>query len=443
MPYRKRDLIGLVVPTNPPLAPLTGGKVGKADRVASVFAEQDRILGHGRRIVAQVGLNGADAFLVPSTDPDTGLLTADYPTPTAVRVAYRGKFSLTPGHMLRAVAVVIPSGATQRLDLVPEPGYVNGGGGGSIVIEAMFTNSGGSETLTASLQTPVSGNQYQGESTTAGAVWAEAHRLRSGLIRPDMPDAATTASWSDGVEVELSIAFKGGVRPISVIVHEEPYIYARSFSDGDWASSIFTNGAGLPLSKYPVPWPVSSTGINGDTSGGTNMLIDTAARQTRTLGPMLVTATAWNEASQSISATETVEKTTSSTTLVDLWRTAITGWSSGYAGWSMSSGGNAPQWNTAGPKLELRDKARVVPVRVRVYCKKSGTGTGALRVMTQVYSLCDLVVTNTSWTWVETTAHLKCGFGPEDASTLIVLGNVTAGTATLLVRYVQVEHIDV
>jgi hypothetical protein len=437
--YRKRILSGAIVPSNPPLAPLTGGKVGKADRVASIFAEQDRILAHGRRIVAQVGLNGADAFSVLSIDPDTG--SQEYPSATTARVAYRGRFDLTPGHMLRAVAVYAPAGETHKM--VPGGSlWESAGAGGAIIIDAEFTNAGGSESISTILEVEASQNEFAAESTTSGAVWAEARRRRSGLIRPDIVDAATAASWSDGVSVELTISMQGGVRPISVIVYEEPYEYVASTETTGWATSIYTNGSGLPLPAYPTPWPVDQVNLGGDPSKGADYLIGTADRQTRSIGPMLLAASAWNEAAQDVTATETDEKTTSSTSFVDLWRTSTTAWSTNIAAWSVSSGGNAPSWNTSGPHLELRDKARVVPVRVRVYAKVSGTGSGTVRVISQVYSLCDLAVTSTSWGWVETTAHLRCGFGAEDETTLTVLGSVSAGTATLHVRYLQIEYVD-
>lgn len=439
--YRKRDLTGLVVPVNPSLEPLTGGKIGFADRVASVFLEQDKVLGSGRRVVAMTGLNGADEFAVGSTDPDDGG-GQDYPDAVTARVACRAKFDLTPGAMLRCVAIVAPSGATQRL--TPGGGgiYESAGGGGQIVVDTTFTNSGGSENVVTVLDTPVSSNEFYGESTTAGAVWAEAHRLRSKLIQPDMLDAATAASWSDGVTVELSIAYRGGVRPISVVVFEEPLQYVRSLESEDWASSVYTDGGGKPLGKYPSPWPVDATNLGGNPANGTTYLMATAERQRTSLGPMLLTASAWNEASQAVTSAETDEKTTTSTTPVDLWRTSTTGWAATRAGWSMSSGGNAPGWNTGGPHLELRDVAMVVPMRVRVYAKKTGGGTGTLRVMTQVYSLCELSVTSTSWGWVETTATLKCGMGPEDPSNLLILGFVSAGGTTLHVRNVTVEYVD-
>lgn len=438
--YRRRDFTGPIVPSGPPLAALTGGQIGRADRVASIFAEQDRILPHGRRIVAQVGLNGADAFSVPSTDPtETG--SQDYPDADTVRIAYRAKFDLTPGHMLRAVVTFIPSGAVQVFEPISGLWDVDGAGG-RIVIETTFTNTGGPEVVTTLLEAPASPNEYGGESTYAGAVWAEAQRLRSKLIKPDMPDPATAASWSDEVTVDLSVGFQGGVRPICVVVHEEPFQYVRSTEDEDWATSIYTNGSGLPLPAYPTKWPVDQTNLGGEPHNGSEYLLATATRQTTALGPMLITASAWDESTQAVTSAETDEITTTSTSRVDLWRVSTTAWADTIAAWSVSSGGNAPQWNTSGPKLELRDKARVIPVRVRVYAKKTGAGSGVLRVMVADYSLVDLAVTSTSWGWVETTAHLRCGFGAEDPTTLIVLGNVTAGSTTLHVRYLQIESVD-
>ena len=119
-----------------------------------------------------------------------------------------------------------------------------------------------------------------------------------------------------------------------------------------------------------------------------------------------------------------------------------TSWSPDIAGWSLASGGNAPAWNTSGPHLELRDKARVVPVRVSVYAKATGGATGRVQLVASDYSVAEIVVDSSSYQWFETDAHLLCGFGAEDESIVILLGRVTSAGTTLSVQHFQVQYVD-
>lgn len=438
MLYKTRKLTG-VAPSSPPLAPLTGGKIGKADRVGSIFATQDTILSHGRRIVARVGLEGSDTFQVPSTTTTSASQT--YPLRTVNRVACRASCKVTPGHFLRCVAVYVPAGASQKFTA---PNWVYAGAGGSIVVTITYENGITTEAVTQEIDCEASPNVNNGETTTAGASWAEARRARTEPFRPTIVTQADAVDWTDDVTAKITIAYKGGVRVLSCIVYEEPIAYVTDTTSVDWASSQYTDGSGLPLASYPTRWPVVRTFLGGDPSGGTYFLINTAARQAADLGGVYATQSTWREASLAVSATEAAPLTTTSTATlgVDLWRTAITGWSAGVAGWSVSSGANAPQWNTSGPHLELRDTDRVVPVRLRVYGMVSG-GTGTLRLYADTFSVAELVITSTSYDWYETTGHLRCGFGPEDETNLVLLGRVNSGVNTLSVRYVMIEYDNV
>ncbi|WP_434417812.1 hypothetical protein [Nannocystis pusilla] len=423
--------------TNPPLETY-GGATAKAARVASVFAEQDRVLGHGRRIVADLGLHMTSTFNVPSTNPSAGSQT--YPSATTARYAYRGKFTLTPGHFLMAQVVCAPSGQTQKL----AASYVASGAGGFVLFDATLDNGSNTTTISRAVSCPPSENQYAGETTSSGAMFRELYRFRVPMT-PDEVDAKPEelAKWSDDVTVELTIRYQGGVRPVHVIVYEVPYGYAREFGDNnDWASSCFTSN-GETLSKYPVPYPVTATDLGpGDPSNGSTYVYTVQERQRSDLGPLLVCASAWSERAQSVTSSETDPISLNSTTLTDIWQTSLNAWDADGSGWSLASGANARQWNTSGPYHEMRGNDAVVPVRVRVYARRSaGAGIGTIRVWSQGYSAGGQISINSgTWQWWETTAHLRCGLGAEDTSVCQILGSVSVGTTTIQIAYITVEY---
>ena len=433
--YKKRNLIG-ALPSNPPLAPLTGGQVAKADRVASMFAEQDRVLGHGRRIVSAVGLQCADAFQVPSTN--TSWPTQTHPLEGRELLVDRKQFRLTPGHFLRCVAICDPSGATQK---VADSGYESAGAGGSIKIVATYDNGVDTETVTSTIEVPASKNLYAGESTTEGASFGELRRFRVDVF-PSIASAADLAKWSDNVDVTLRVYYVDGLRCVDLCVHEEPIAYAASFTADPWATALYTGGKGEALTKYPSAYPVTHTNKGGDPGSGTTYALSVAARQGAELGPALVTASAFNEAAEPVASTEVTAITTNSTTFVDLWRQGVTAWSDDAAGWSLNTGGNAPGFNTSGPALELRDKDRVVTCKVAVYAKRetNAVGTATIRAQVTGHSMTDITVASGTYAWYETEGALQCGYGAEDPSVLILLGKTTDTNTTLSVRYAQITY---
>lgn len=443
--FKKRNLIG-VSPSSPPLAPLTGGQLAKSDRVGSIFARQDRVLGHGRRILASGGRNMSTSFQVPGTVPLT--LTQTHPSPTAERECGRIPImDLAPGHWPRLSLICVPSGQTQKPIVIGDTDYwAPAGAGGHVLVTCVFNNGVDSETVTREISPPVSGNVYNAESAFAGATFAQLHRLQSELIAPVgvESDPATLAKWSDGVTVTATIAYVGGVRIIDWTLAEEPYKYARSLFTSDWAGSLYTNGSGEPLTAYPSKYPVSYTNLGGDVSGGTDFLLDTIARQAA-LGPVLLSQSTYDERGQAVTSTAPDPVSTSSLTYVDLFNQSVTTYSEAAAGWSLASGANAAQWNTAGPCLELRGEERVVPCRVSVYARRAaGSGVCTMRLAGSAYSVAEITVNSSTWNWYDTDAHMICGFGPAagESSNVILFGKVASLGATLEVRYLQVTQID-
>lgn len=426
--------------TKQPLGPLTGGRLAKSDRAASTLLQQDLLLGHGRRIVAATGLHLSPTFSVPSVNPVS--FTQVYPSPSADRVVDRKVFTLTPGHMLMCQAVYVPAGETN----IATGGatYVSGGRKGIIYFEATFDNGIDTSTQVRKITCQTSANQYGGETTTAGAMFGELHRAKIYMAPDgfDFGNATEAARWSENVTVTLTIYYRGGVRPVDVVVYEVPRNYARDITTDEWHAALYADNGG-PSKTYPSPYPVQAIGKAGHTGLGATAIRQVATNQRDDLGPMLFTWSAWTEGDQSVTATETAELQVTWTTFTEIINQNVSGYDADGPGCSLVSGANARRWDTSDPYQAMRGNDAVVPVRVRVYARGSGAGSGTIRVMSADYSgVPDITVTGGSWQWYTVTGHLRCGLGAEDISNCNVQGKVSALGVTMAIRYVSIEYVN-
>ena len=71
MGYKFRDIRGTASGTTP-LGPLRAGRPMKRDRVMSSFADADRTLGNGSRVLGRVRLHGEAAPQILSTTTSSG-----------------------------------------------------------------------------------------------------------------------------------------------------------------------------------------------------------------------------------------------------------------------------------------------------------------------------------------------------------------------------------
>lgn len=436
--YKERDLRDTYT-GDPPLEALLGRKLAKRDRVMSAFANPDRLLGNGRRVVARVGLHGSAEMMVGSADPASGA-TQIYPTRVAVRTVLRAKWTPTPGHFPVLSALVLPSGMTQKFSLGsltwgPDIPY------GLISIRVDF-DAVASETVTWSKVLPVSGEQWAGEKQDPGAGWAALTRFESPMIAPDgIGKAGTLHDWSEITTATATISVLGGVRLVDAVIQERPWAYVRDVaSDTLYSTPLVTDGSGAIVKTYPVEYPIDERGPS-DPTYGSKLLADVVHRQQTALGPVLASASLYDEASQGVASTDAEGVSTSSTTFVDLLHTSVTGWDDRTPGWSLSSGGNAQQFKTSNGLRETRDKNACVPVRIWVWCSVSG-GTGTLRFQSENYSVAELKITSATEAWRSCTGHLRCGLGPEDPSVLVMLGKTASGGDTLRVRHIVAEFTD-
>ena len=437
MALRFRDLKKTSSGTTP-LSPLRAGRPAKRDRVLSAHADADRTLGNGSRVVARVGLHGEAAMQVLSVNTTSGGQV--YPLKTASRVALRAKCLLTPGHFLRISALVLPSGATQKVNA----GYQLDAVVGWIDITIAYDGSF-SETVTHTLNLPTSELQYGGEGTDSGWAWAAMRRVESPLLAPvgALLNSLTLQKWVEEVTATITIAYRGGPRVVDLVVQEVPFGYARSVgvdATSTYSSPLATIAGGQPPATYPSLYPLEETGAANPTFGS-KLLADVVDRQQHRLGPVLAQWCGWRE-SQAVTATAAVGVTTTSLTYVNLLDTSITAWAAASPGWSLASGGQAQQADTSDARRITRDKDACVPVRCWVYGSRTGSGTSTVRFQTEAYSVAEVSITSTTDGWWSMTGHLRCGLGPEDTSVLQILGKLAAA-GTLTVRHVLVEYLDV
>lgn len=438
MALRFRDLKKTSSGTTP-LSPLRAGRPAKRDRVLSAHADADRTLGNGSRVVARVGLHGEAAMQVLSVNTTSG--SQVYPTKTASRVALRAKVLLTPGHFLKVSALVLPSGATQKITGL---GYQLDAVVGWIDITIAYDGSF-SETVTHTLNLPTSELQYGGEGTDSGWAWAAMRRVESPLLAPvgALLNSLTLRNWCEDITATITIAYRGGPRVVDLVVQEIPFGYARSVgvdATATYSSPLATVAGGQPPATYPSLYPLEETGASNPTFGAT-LLADVVDRQQHRLGPVLAQWSGWRE-SQAVTATAAVGVTTTSLTYVNLLDTSITAWAAASPGWSLASGGQAQQADTSDARRITRDKDACVPVRCWVYGSRTGSGTSTVRFQSESYSVAEVSITSTMDGWWSMTGHLRCGLGPEDTSVLQILGKLAAA-GTLTVRHVLVEYLDV
>jgi len=435
--YKQRDLRNTGT-TAPPLAPLTGGKIAKRDRVLSAFANCDRLLGNTRRTIGRVGLHSSEKFQVGSVSPASGG-TQVYPTATAERVALRVKYQPTPGCFPMFSALVNPSGMSQVFNT---PTWQADIVFGQIKVTVSFVGAG-LETVSWLLPLPVSGEVWGGEKQEAGAAWASLTRVQIPLLAPaGIKAAAVLHGWSECTSADIEVAYIGGCRVVDAVITEVPLGYCRELlSDTVYSSTVVTDASGKIVQDYPTEYPVDERNGVNPTFGSDN-LANVFDRQHYRLGPILAQWSAWTEASQGVAATEAAPVTATSMSYADLLNSTITDWSATNPGWSLSSGGTAQQFRSSNAKRETRNKNACIPVRVWLWCWRTGTTDATIRLISEHYSVAELTVGSATPGWRSVTGFLRCGLGAEDASVLTLLGKVGNAADTLSVAYMIAEAID-
>lgn len=390
--YKVATLANLVPhsPTLGQLAPLTPSRWAP---FRQVMAAQDASLAGTRRIIGKWTLSGSLTFHVPEDQEPGSGPSQDLPDIAGYRTVDTIRCRQTPGAMLEAHFVYVPSGQTENLD---GSNWEPAGPLGELRLRATWTGTATSpQTDFTALLEPYPNANSDLPDQQAG-VWQILEEKIVPNIRPAnyVFDNATATDYAERVDVELVVQVRGAVRPVCLIVYELPLAQVQEHNDaGPFSAHAVGN---LITAQTPKPQIAAADGTTYDEDRfGTYRTIDAAAEQRSTLVPRIAHWGPWDEGSQDFTATEVAPVATSSTTFVGVPDVAITTWGLENPGFAVAASHALPHhYNDAG--LILRNEDAVVPVRVRVNAEwTTGGGTyGLLRFQTGPYEWIDIRFTS-------------------------------------------------
>lgn len=405
-----------------------GGRAAKATLIASqVGADKDRHA-HGRRVLAQVGLHGADAFLVKSIDPED-TPSQEYPEKAAERVLLRTRARLTPGYALQVHVTYSPTGQTQYFLAEPSNSWFPDGAIGALLVDvSWYTPLAVEQTTSNAFGLAPSGELYAGIGATP---WLQVREFTSPVITCEGQDI-NDARFSEWVTVTITLTARGGARIIDAVVYEVPHRYARSDS---YRETTVQSGPPVNYYSYAILAPAPPT----DARHGPRAALHIMDSRRHLSGPALMQWSSWDESSEAVTVDEATPVSVSGLSFTELRFPSISTFAESHPGWSLSSGGTARHIEHSGTQA-LRGKDGVIPVTCRVYARMTtGGDTGTIRFQSKDYSLCDIDVTINSWFWFEAVGYLRCGPHQSVSSVMQILGKVAGIGTTLQVRYAAVD----
>lgn len=443
MPTFRRRLLN--EPQSPiELDQLRGLEPMKRGPASAVHANGDRVLTHGRRILATVGLNGAKKWHVLDAPVVASKI---YPAKDFQRLAaYIPAVRLTPGHFVRATLVANPSGMTQSNSAPAGGAYPATGPNGQVQILAIYNNGGG-HLVTRTIDIPGSKLANAAQPSGSGAAWSALYRRRTSLMVPTtIVTIADLAEWIDGVTVAVAIGYYGSPRAVDVVVYEEPHELVYERSTGDWMAPMHASPSGGNLGSLAGAVPVTRATAT-DAGGGAEIITDAARRLSQEIGPVLFFASSWDEGNQTdVTATQALHKTlTASVDPREAFTDSDQAYNNVYSGASISSGANARRVQESEAAAVLRDRDNVVPVRCHVYGSiTAATTTAKVRFETASYSIAEVTIpASTSDAWHSAPGHLRCGLGAQDPVGLQVRATMAGSGAAFRWRYMLVTFEDV
>lgn len=429
--YRLLDIRGGTTPGNPSKANVLAFKAARGVALHQQLLAQDRVVGSGRRVLLRSGLMGSHRFGIADVDPED-TASQIYPTATAERtVARAARVPLTPGSVVAMQVIALPSGPVQRHVGGDDPWDVDGAGG-SVKLKVRYrSQTGFTKDREIDLSFPASTLTYAAQPSADSAAWAAVLRNHGVCYPADQPVPITTVERysAPGSSVDLELIHIGSPRIVDVCVYELPFMLARRDDRETWQPAhLYTIGGDQPYGFYPSNYPQTRAG-DEDPALGTEVLSKVLLEQGKQLGPTLFDWSSYVANDMSLTGEmDPVEVT--STSWVNLTRSAVTAWSEDVHGVSVGCGGYARRYRTSGWPAILRDRQGVIHTRARVY----GKGKGTIRIQTKDWSYVDVPVSNlTDYEWTERLHHLCCGIHPESDTRVSLWAKADSGY-TLYVR---------
>ncbi|MEM6988925.1 MAG: hypothetical protein AAF721_00465 [Myxococcota bacterium] len=457
--YKAVDLSELD-PFSPVLGPLAPNTLMRWAPTLDVMQAQDTAVAGSRRIVAWVGMNGLTQIRQPNstTEPvDEVRVSPAIPTyPNIDQWRTKGEFRVrvTPGCMLHARCIYMPSGMTHR-DTGAGNVWEPAGGFGQIRVRVTWNGDivAGPNQFTALLEpSPLQYAQAAGEFA---AHWNDLREVEIPNIRPPGFDTgAETSEHHADTEAEVLLQVRGGVRDVVWIVWEVPRAYV--FDNDDAGPHAVHAASAVEVQQSPVPQTSPADGASYEENRfGTYALIDTASHQDSRLGPRIAEWSSWTEDAndQPIADNNPTDPmvqepvSTSSTTFVGVADPDITEWSVDSPGFAVA-GAHALRHHLNDSGLVVVGGVRAL-VPVRVWCRgrwtdTAGSAMGIVRFQTSEYEWIELEFTDDgNAEEVERFGYMASQVAPDDDNGLLIpLMRVDAGTGLLEVFEWSVDWYD-
>lgn len=435
-----------------PVSPAIGGLVPLTPvrwaPVGALMRAQDTIPATSRRIVAEWGLSGAQDFSQPRGTDDPGdaadpVATFVYPDDSWRTIGGTFTVSVTPGCELVAYVTAVPSGIVQKT-VTPVGGdnVALDGIWGEVRVGVTWANgasSTGPHYRSRAIPGSDAGDYGGAEASGAGQAWSQTRIYTVGRHRPPgfLETPATAVTYSEWSTATITLAIRGGARPVHLVVYEQPLAHT-TVHDDDGLTSVHAMPASLaPLT--PGPMVTATQGATYEEHRhGTRRIAQVAERQSERLGPRIMHWTCWDESDVAIYAqAEGTPVTRASAALVHLLDTTITpaDYGPNTPGWIVGSA-YAQLARLCDPTCVARGAFACVPVRVRVDASQSA-GTGTVRVQCGPYDWVDVSVTSTRAVY-EWTGILEGQATPDDPAYPLVVWLGSSG-GTLSVYAVSVD----
>lgn len=370
----------------------------------------DTIVGHGRRVLWMLDMQGATNFLVPDGE-DTESGTRIYPDQDTPRVVGRVQAELSPGSLVQLHVLAAPSGPTQLAETPSE--FVPDHGGGTVRAVITYTSADGLETKEVVALVPIPKSLLAFGAEPTNVVMAATRGSSMPLPGPLIPNEEEWAKWlGAGVRLEARIEYIGSPRVLECALLERPVSVYADVAD-DWPTALYVDSSGDPLGAPASEYAIVQASLL-DKGYGTHAIEEAIVAHGDLLGPVLWT---WS------SATEHLHD-------LQEWISYDTGATGDDEAPAFTVEGDVPAklptssgWSTAGhgPTIEqsgeemLDLRTGVLPVWIAAWWKVSASPhEGVLEVGSSDWDRVQLTTDSTDYVWSIVPAFLEVGSNPED-----------------------------
>ena len=368
----------------------------------NVMVAQDTLVPCARRPLISFGLEGFDTWPFG----DSPAAATDVADKDAWRVVYPPTtVRLTPGNYLRFHVLFCPSGQTRYIPaggMTPTYAWPGGAIRCTVTWEAADGTTSGPYDFDAELHAVTPDGILP---TDAGELWGYVYELDMQEIMPPGvgSSGATSAVYSEGCQASVTISLRGGARIIDATLYEYPLRHTQEAAATDPVSVHGAVSGGGPepepplIEMTPRPQIRRRDGWTDERRFGTHQTLATAHQQTEVLGPRIFAWSPWVSNGASFEQNNSLAENnvepwilTGTTTLTEII-SAATSYSSTAAGWVVPAS-HAQLARYSEPNLVIAGGGRaVVPVRVQVRARWTGTTSGLVRVQSSSTEWIDVV----------------------------------------------------